>query len=202
MSAAETPGAVVRLDPVSLAGLLEALEAPVPSPCGGSAAAIAGAMGASLVTLVAHQSRSWAEAPGIAAQATALRDRLAVLADEDADAFAAALEALHAAESSGGSRDRLLGVALARAADVPLQIAAAAADVSELGSLAAANGSPALRPDAVTATVLAEAAARAAAQLVATNLASLPGDTRDAEAASHAAAAARARAAALSASEA
>lgn len=202
MSAAETPGAVVRLDQVSLAGLLGALEAPVPSPCGGSAAAIAGAMGASLVTLVARQSRSWTEAPGIAAQAAALRDRLAVLADEDVEAFAAALEALRAAKSSGGSRDRLLGVALARAADVPLQIAAAAADVAELGSLAASNGSPALRPDAVTATLLAEAAARGAAQLVSANLAALPGDARSAEAVSHAAAAARARAAALSTEEA
>ena len=49
-----------------------------------------------------------------------------------------------------------------RAAEVPLRIAEAAADVSELAALAAAEGKPALRPDAAAAATLAEAAVRAA----------------------------------------
>ena len=52
---------------------LDALEAPAPSPCGGSAAAVAAAMAASLVTMVARSSPGWADAPGIATQARALR---------------------------------------------------------------------------------------------------------------------------------
>ena len=149
-------------------------------------------MAASLVVLVARRSADWAEGPGVAAQAGALRERLVGLAEEDIRAYAAAMEALSAARGSGGDRDRMLGVALERAADVPLAIAAAAADVAELAAEAAAAGPATLRPDAAAATLLAEAACRAAARLVEVNLATLPGDPRsdaaraDADAAAHA----------------
>ena len=73
-------------------------------------------------------------------------------------------------------RDFALGAALLQAAEVPLRIAEAAADVAELAALAAAEGSPHLRPDATAAAALAEAATRAAAHLVEINLATVPGD--------------------------
>ena len=73
-------------------------------------------------------------------------------------------------------RDFALGVALLQAAEVPLRIAEAAADVAELAALAAAEGAPHLRPDATAAAALAEAATRAAAHLVEINLAIVPGD--------------------------
>jgi formiminotetrahydrofolate cyclodeaminase len=182
--------------PSTVHELLEALEAPAPSPCGGSAAALSAAMAASLVTLVARTSPAWDEAAGIAAQSATLRARLVVLADEDVAVFAAALEALEAARETGGARDRLLGVALSRAADVPLAIATAAADVAELAADAALHGNDATRADAAAAATLAEAAARAAAHLVEVNLTTLPDDARlaDAEAACAQARAARERA--------
>jgi formiminotetrahydrofolate cyclodeaminase len=154
-------------------------------------------MAASLVALVARRSSDWADAPGIAAQAASLRTRLVELADEDVTAYGAALEALSAAQDAGGSRDRLLGVALERAADVPLRIAAASADVAALGALAAVEGRAPLRPDAATGTLLAEAACRAAVRLVEENLTTLEGDARLDEAHRLATAAAAARAAAL-----
>ncbi len=77
-----------------------------------------------------------------------LRTRLVQLAEDDVRAYAAAMEALAAAREAGGGRDHLIGVALERAAEVPLAIAAAAADVAELAAEAAVHGSPALRPDA------------------------------------------------------
>ena len=80
-------------------------------------------------------------------------------------------------------RDFALGTALLRAAEVPLRIAEAAADVAELAALTAAEGSPHLRADATAAAALAEAATRAAAHLVDINLATVRGDAHSARAA-------------------
>ncbi len=197
MTAHSQAGISGGVEHLSVASLLEALEAPAPSPSGGSAAALAGAMAASLVVLVGRRSPSWPDAVGIAAQAGSLRARLIDLADEDVRAYAAALEALAAARESGGARDHLLGVALEGAADVPLRIAGACADVAELAALAASSGKPQLQPDATTAVLLAEAACRSAARLVEVNLATLPGDSRHDEALAHAGSAAHARERAL-----
>jgi formiminotetrahydrofolate cyclodeaminase len=192
---------VGALEQMPFSGVLDALEAPAPSPCGGSAAALAAAMAASLVTLVARRARDWPDAAGVAAQGSALRARLLRLADEDARAYAAAMEALAAARESGGERDRMLGLALERAADVPLAIAGAAADVTELAAAAARHGPAALRPDALTAVLLAEAACRSGARLVEVNLAMLPEDGRVVEARALTAAVQRSSAAALEAEQ-
>ena len=140
-------------------------------PAGGSAAALATTMASGLVRLVARASRDWEEAPGIAAQAAALGDRALVLADDDHRAYAAAVEQLRAPE-----RDAALGRALRRAAEVPLSIAEAAADVAALAALAARDGADSVRGDAWAAATLAEAASVAAARLVQINLATRPDD--------------------------
>jgi formiminotetrahydrofolate cyclodeaminase len=186
-----------RLEQLPFGSLLDALEAPAPSPCGGSAAALTAAMAASLVRLVADKAPDWAEAPGVAAQASVLRARLVQLAEDDVRAYAAAMEALAAAREGGGGRDHLIGIALDRAAEVPLAVAAAAADVAELAAEAAAHGAPALRPDATAAALLAEAASRSSARLVEVNLAMLEHDPRERDAHASAEAAARARERAL-----
>ena len=97
------------------------------------------------------------------------------------------------AQLDAPDRDAALGKALRDAARVPLQIAETAADVAALAALAAREGAEAVRGDAWTAAVLAEAASTAAAGLVRVNLATRPDDdlrTR-AEAAARAAVAAR-----------
>lgn len=158
---------------------LDQLEAPAPAPAGGTAAATVAAMAAALVVMVGRGSPGWAEGAGVAAQARALRLRLTELGAEDARAYAAVLATMRG-ESGPGSeqRDYALGLALVDAAEVPLRIAAAAADVAELAALAAAEGKHALRPDAAAAVILAEAAVRAATHLVDVNLATVPGDGR------------------------
>ena len=175
---------------------LDELEAPAPSPCGGTAAAAAAAMAAALVTMVARGSANWADGAGIASQARALRSRLTTLGDDDTAAFAHVLVMMRDRSGTSEQRDFMLGEALVQAAEVPLQIAEAAADVADLAALAAAEGSPQLQPDATAAAALAEAAVRAATHLVEINLATVPGDrhTRRAEMLAAAAAAARARA--------
>jgi formiminotetrahydrofolate cyclodeaminase len=161
---------------LTVARMLNVLGEPAPTPSGGSAAAVAAAMGAALVGLVARASPDWADAAGVAAQAAALEDRLMTLADDDAVAFGDALAELRAADS--GARMSGLGPALLRATDVPLAIAEAAADVAALAALASAEGRTAVQPDARVARDLAVAATRAPPTLVDANLATLPGDER------------------------
>ncbi len=165
-----------------------------PGPAGGSAAALAATMAAGLVRRGARVSGDWADAPGVAAQASALGDRSLAHADEDHRAYARAM-----AELATPSRDATLGAALRHAAEVPLQIAETAADVAVLASLAAHEGSVTVRGDAWAAATLAEAASAAAARLVHVNLATRPDDELSLRAGAAAEAAASARETALSA---
>ncbi len=162
---------------LSLHAFLDELQAPAPSPSGGTAGAIAAAMAAALVTMVGRASTAWADGTGVAAQAQALRERLLALGDADARAYGAVLQAMRPDErATPEQRDFAIGQALVGAALMPLAIAEAAADVAELAALASEHGKESLRPDAVVAATLAEAAAHTGAYLVAVNLATVPGD--------------------------
>jgi methenyltetrahydrofolate cyclohydrolase len=169
-----------------LARFLEDLADRSPVPGGGSAAAVVTAMAAGLLAMAARASTdSWAEGRGVAAQAEALRDRVAPLAELTATAYAEALELL---DDDGGlevqeRRDFRLGTALSRAAALPLAISEAAADVAELGVLVVERADASRRADAVAAVLLAGAAANVGAQLVRANLATQPQDERVARAA-------------------
>jgi formiminotetrahydrofolate cyclodeaminase len=99
--------------------------------------------------------------------------KLAPLAQQDAEAYAVAVAALKA-----GKDDFVTSEALGRAADVPLAIAEAAADVAALAAAVAEHGNPDRRADAAAAAVLAEGAVRAAAKLVEVNLSMRPEDHR------------------------
>ncbi len=157
-------------------------------------------MAAALVAMVGRGSSSWADGGGVAAQARALRARLTNLGAEDAVAFEQVLVTMRDRSGNRDQRDFAIGSALVRAAEVPLQIGEAAADVAEIAALAAIDGEPRLRPDAAAAAALAEAAVRAATHLVEINLAIVPGDSHSESAARLTAAAAQARARALRAS--
>jgi len=172
---------------------LDALAAPGP-PAGGSAAALAAAISAALVAMTARLSaETWLEGTGIAVQADVLRDRLVSLARADAEVYARALRTLsHPEDLPAERRDHELGVALARAAETPLAIAGASADVALLAAEAADRADPHVQADAQVALALAAAAARAAARLVEVNLASLDDDARVREARAAAEVAARA----------
>jgi methenyltetrahydrofolate cyclohydrolase len=138
---------------------------------GGPLAALVTASAAGVLAEIARASAStWPDAAGVAAQAESLRDRAEPLAELSANAYAAAIGA--------EGDDHEVGRAYAGAAEPPLRIVEAAADVAELASLVARQGDPALRPDAVTVGLLAAGSARAAAELVAANLTVSKGDER------------------------
>jgi methenyltetrahydrofolate cyclohydrolase len=159
--------------------LCDTVAAETSAPGGGSVAAIAGGLAASLVAMAARFSSEWEDAGGAVAQAEALRARLLPLADEDARAYENLLLARRMSQDVEAEvRDAAIGDALSRAADVPLAIAEAAHDVASLAAELAERGNPNLRGDAATAALLAEAAVRASANLVKINLAMRAGDQR------------------------
>lgn len=104
--------------------------------------------------------------------ASSLASRLERLAVEDAGIHATAVSALAATEPATHSpqRDFALGTLLDLAADAPLAIAEACADVAGLARELAERVDPALGPDLEAAARLAVGAARGAAHLVEINL--------------------------------
>jgi formiminotetrahydrofolate cyclodeaminase len=162
-------------------GFLDQLAARTPTPGGGGAAAVTGAMAAGLVAMAARFSaKQLPEAGDLADQADELRRRAAGLAEADARAYAAVLEAFRLPREAGQhregqhrearpreaqKREALLGAAL-----VPLEIAEIGARVARLALQVAEAGNPNLRGDAVTGALLAAASARSAASLVDINV--------------------------------
>ena len=161
-----------------LRGLLDAIAAPAPAPGAGAVAGLVTAMGAGLIASAARRSTDWPEARGVSAQAQALRSRVEKLAEANEQAYLEALAMLQVPATHGGSRDEAMGIALETAAELPLAIAETAYDVALLGAEAAEHATPGGAEDGAAASLLAEAAARAAASLVAANLVSAPGDDR------------------------
>ncbi len=182
-----------------LGSFLDDIASETPAPGGGSVAAVVVAMAAGLVAMGARFSvERWDDAGAVGERADALRRRAAPLAPADAQAFEEVLTAMRLPKGLEPEvRNAAIGNALGRAAEIPLEIAKEAADVAALGVLVAEHGNPNLRGDAVAATLLAEGAARVAANLVEINLAATAGDPRIARAREHVEAAASAAARAL-----
>jgi formiminotetrahydrofolate cyclodeaminase len=164
---------LVPLADRTLAELLDEIAARSPAPGGGSAAAVTAATAAALVEMAA----AFAPRGALGDRAAVLRAHLLELADADTRSYQAVLAALSLGAGEPG-RAGTLAAALSAAAQVPLAIAAAGAEVAELAAGVALAGNAHLLGDATAAAVLAEGAARAAARLVELNLAGAPDDPR------------------------
>ena len=173
----------MTLAEATVAELLEQLAAGTPAPGGGTAAALAGAAAAALTEMAATfaLARGGADSRGIAQaqhRAGAVRARLLELAEADERSYQPVLDAL-ALDGGDSRRPSALAEALSAAAEVPLEIAAASADVAELAAtIARTPGNEHLLGDASTAAIIAEAATRAAVALVELNLRRSPEDPR------------------------
>jgi methenyltetrahydrofolate cyclohydrolase len=159
--------------------LLDGVTSELPSPGGGSIAAVVAALAAGLVETVARASGDWADARGVAAQAKILRERVEPLAQRDAEAYERALVALRLPDTLEPEvRSDTIARSLTHAAEVPLAIALIAADVADAAAVAAECGDVSTCADASVAAALAEGAARGAAYLVEINLMTSAEDER------------------------
>jgi formiminotetrahydrofolate cyclodeaminase len=148
---------VAELGNQSVERFLAAVASDAPAPGGGSSSAVAAGLAAALVEMSARLARR-SDAVSAAGE---LRRRAMTLAEEELTSYAPVLVARSEEERSA---------ALAVASEPPALVAELAADVAELGIDVAASTSPAVRGDALAGVVLAEAAASAAARLVAINV--------------------------------
>lgn len=162
-----------RARTAALDGLLTALSAREPAPAGGWAAAANVAMGAALAGMAARASTSQlADADLLARRTDRLRDRAAQLAEDDVAAYRKVLDSAKLRYSPDFAPwQARLASALQAAADIPLELTEVGAEVAELAARLAASGNPVTRADARVGLTLAEAGVRAAADLVATNVA-------------------------------
>lgn len=148
---------------------LAAVASREPAPGGGAVAAVTVAAAAGLVAMAARFATDPQAAEAVVAEADELRGAVTALADADAQAYGAVLAAFRTPRDDPG-RGAVIRGALERAADVPLRIAEAGARIARLGAAAADGGNPNLAGDVQAGVVLAEAAARAAANLVRINV--------------------------------
>jgi methenyltetrahydrofolate cyclohydrolase len=172
-----------RFASLTVAEFLDALASPSPTPGGGTAAAIAGAIGAALLTMVAGLTKtrhhSEADAQALASAHTTLggiRERLLTLADADTDAFDQVLAAYRRPKSTADEKAaRTLAVqqALRAATDAPLETLRTAATAVAEARAVAAHGNPSAESDVRVAIELLEAAAASAAANVEINLGGL-----------------------------
>jgi formiminotetrahydrofolate cyclodeaminase len=154
-----------------------------PLPGGGSAAALNAALGAALTEMVAHLTVGRKGFEAVDAQMRAVRQRAAALrakltldVDRDADAYTRVLAAFKLPkETEAEKADRASAVqdAFKQAALVPLGVARDALAVMELGRAVIAKGNPNAASDGAAGVLAARMAARTAVYNVRINLNSI-----------------------------
>jgi glutamate formiminotransferase/formiminotetrahydrofolate cyclodeaminase len=166
------------------APFLSQLASDSPTPGGGSAAALAGAMGASLVVMVCNLTIGREkfkdveqELRGVHAEATKLQAAMSSLVRRDADAYAgfvAAMKLPKATDAEKAARKKAMGEAAVRAAEIPLETMRVALAVMRLAAVVAKKGNPHAASDGAVAALLGRAALRSADMNVRINLPSVP----------------------------
>lgn len=151
----------------TIADFLDAVASSQVTPAGGTTAAVVGAMGASLCEMVCVHTVEKDEHEDVAAELSDVRDdltqerqRLLELADADADAVDALLDADGESEQA----------ATKRATGVPLAIAESCLHVVEDAVVVTEKGTPTAVPDAATGAFLAHGALQASAFTVRYNV--------------------------------
>jgi formiminotetrahydrofolate cyclodeaminase len=163
-----------------LGEFLDELASSSPAPGGGSVAAIAGALGAALVSMVCNLTIGKEkykdvelDMKALLEQSEALRAKLTGLVDADVQAYnklSAAYKLPKATDEERKARSAAIQKALVEATEVPFEVARQCTAVMDLCVPGAEKGSTAAISDIGVGALLAEAGLRAAAMNVMINL--------------------------------
>jgi formiminotetrahydrofolate cyclodeaminase len=173
-------------EPRTLADFLEALGSSAPTPGGGAATSLVGALAAALAEMVANltvgkprYASVEASMRSIIAQARAAREDLLALVAQDEAAYAGVAAAYRQPKGTNeekARREEAIQTALLMAMRPPLRMMERVCDVLTLASEVAASGNPTVVSDAGCAALFGEAAVRAAALNVLANVVLLRDD--------------------------
>jgi formiminotetrahydrofolate cyclodeaminase len=190
---------------MSLAKFSEVLASKDPTPGGGCASALAGALASGLVAMVARTTagnKKFADRAeqmkAIAEEADRLRGEFLALVDEDARAFDQVMAAFRLPKETPEQqsvRSQAIQQAYKAAVDPPMKVCTRSVRVLELALQVAEHGNPSAASDAGVGALLAVTALEGGALNVQTNLGSIQddafrtaqeGEVRTAEAQGHA----------------
>jgi formiminotetrahydrofolate cyclodeaminase len=168
---------------MALADLVDAFSSTDPVPGGGSAAALAGAVGASLLLMVAGIPKTKSGAPeetadlaDAAARLRPLRDSLLELVDRDSEAYGQVMTAFklpRGSDAEKSQRQQAIETATRWATEVPLDTMRACQQALRGALTVATNGNRSAASDVGVAIELLFAALRGARMNVEINLAAL-----------------------------
>ena len=164
----------------TLKTFLDELASAAPAPGGGSVAALAGALGAALISMVSNLTignEKYAdvqkEIDTILKKSEKLRQELTDLLEEDIEAYtklSLTMKMPRGTEDEKKARVKAMDKALKAATDVPMRVAEACVAVIELCRPAAEKGNSNLISDVGVGILMAEAGLRSAALNVLINL--------------------------------
>ena len=167
----------------SVQSFLDALASQSSTPGGGSAAAVMGAMGAALVSMVCNltigkknYAEVEAEMQALLRQSEELRHKLIGMINDDVEAFNLVMAAYGQPKNSEEEKARRAAAiqrALMQATQVPLNCAQACSEVMQLARRAAEKGNVNVVSDAGVAVLAAYAALKSAALNVYVNTAAI-----------------------------
>lgn len=170
-------------DAQPIGAFLDALASNAPAPGGGSAAALAGAMAAGLVSMVCAFTigkKQFAaiedEVRGLHVRAEALRQELQQLAAQDIEVFgrlSAAYKLPRTTDADAATRQAAIQHVTRQATEIPLRVAQAAVSIISLCTALAPRVSRLIVSDIGVATVLARATVQSAILNIEINLAGL-----------------------------
>ncbi|UCC63769.1 MAG: cyclodeaminase/cyclohydrolase family protein [Anaerolineae bacterium] len=169
-----------RLTDKTVSIFLDELASSAPAPGGGSVAALSGALGAALVSMVCNLTvgkKRFADVEqdvkAILEKSESLRHRLIDLLQADVKAYTAVSQAMkmpRATDEEKAMRAEAMQKALKHATEVPMQVAAACVEVIGLCQPVAEKGNKNAVSDAGVAILMAEAGLRSAALNILINL--------------------------------
>lgn len=162
---------------------LDELASSKPTPGGGSASALCGAMGAALASMVARLTLGKAayaavqpEIEKLLQETERLRERFQQLMQEDIDAYGRLSAAFKLPRSTSGeseARGKAIQAQLVEAAIVPLEVVESASKLLQCCRRIAGIGNATVLSDVATGSLLASSAASGAAEMVRINLRSM-----------------------------